>query len=81
MKWIVNTPNLLKEIVENNPSAWILRTPVIIFRSILSSVAERAIKIDDPELNILMLRLGLYEVPPLEVNNFIDGQKARLEPA
>ena len=78
MMWKVQTGQLLKEIVENNPSAWILRTPVLIFRRMLVSVAERAIAIDDPELNILMLRLGLYEVHPLEVEAAITIQKARL---
>ncbi|MBP2463914.1 MULTISPECIES: hypothetical protein [unclassified Rhizobium] len=78
MKWKVHTPNLLKELVENNPTAWALRMPVVIFRNILGSLAERAIAIDDPDLNILMLRLGLYEVHPTEIDAAIANQRGRL---
>lgn len=78
MKWKVHTPNLLKELVENNPTAWTLRMPIVIFRNILASLAERAIAIDDPELNILMLRMGLYEAHPTEIDAAIDAQQARL---
>jgi|GEM_PF-3052039 len=60
LDWRVNTPGLIKEIMSNNHMA-ILRTPLQIFSDILSQVADRAIKIDDKELNKLMLRLALYE--------------------
>jgi hypothetical protein len=75
--WKIQLPDLLKEMVEGNPTAWVLRIPVLILRQMLGQLAERAIAIDDPELNILMLRLGLYEVHPLEVDKVIEAQKAR----
>lgn len=78
MQWKVQTAQLLKELVESNPTAWILRIPVLVLRRLMIQVAERAIVIDDPELNILMLRLGLYEVHPLEVDAAVENQKQRL---
>lgn len=59
-EWKVHTTHLLQEIVIN-PNMWALRTPVLIFRQLLAAVATRAIELDDPELNRLMLRLALYE--------------------
>lgn len=78
MQWKVETVNLIKEAVEKNPTAWTLRIPFMIFKNLLGQVAERAIQINDPELNILMLRLGLYEVHPQQVDDAIDRQKERL---
>lgn len=78
MQWKVQTVQLIKEAVENNPSAWCLRIPFMIFKNLLGQVAERAIRIDDPELNILMLRLGLYEVHPEQVEAAITRQRDRL---
>lgn len=59
-KWKVHTPNLLREVL-HNPGTAMLVVPLNIFGRILAEVAERAIEIDDPKLNILMLRLALYE--------------------
>lgn len=58
----VHLPNLLNEVLSNQ-SAAILKIPIAVTKSILSLVAKRAIELDDPELNILMLRLALYDVP------------------
>lgn len=59
--WKVHTPNLLKEIIEGNPHSWALRQPVLIFRSILVEVAQRALELEDDELLGLMQRLTLVE--------------------
>lgn len=60
MVWKVDMPRLLKEIAECSKS-----TPYPVTFTILASVlgilAERAIEINDPALNIIMLNLGLYE--------------------
>lgn len=80
LDWKVNTPELLKEIIENNDELGILRSPIMIFKSLLAEVANRAIEINDLELNKLMLRLSLYEVSNPEskdfdlqfVNNYLD---------
>lgn len=64
LQWMVDTPALLKEMVEGNPSGGALVQPVNIFKSLLGQVAARAIELDDPKMNELMLRLALYECPP-----------------
>lgn len=79
LQWRVNTGQLLREMVENNPTAWTLRQPVNILIGILESVARRAIELDDPALNILMLRLALYEVPAVHITASIDRQQARIQ--
>ena len=58
--WRCHTPKLFEEILLNPGTAALLQ-PLIIFRGILSEVAERAIELNDPELNLLMMRLTLYE--------------------
>lgn len=61
LKWKVHTPNLLGEILNNDGTA-ILHKPLIIFGHILSEVGERAIELNDPELNKLMIRLAIYSM-------------------
>lgn len=60
MVWKVDLPKFLKEIAECSRS-----TPYTVTFKILNSVlgilAERAIEINDPALNIIMMHLGLYE--------------------
>lgn len=60
MVWKVDLPRLLKEIYECSKS-----TPYPVTFTILASVlgilTERAIEINDPALNIIMMNLGLYE--------------------
>ena len=60
MVWNVDLPILLKEISECSKS-----TPYPVTFTILASVlgilTERAIEINDPALNIIMMNLGLYE--------------------
>lgn len=60
LPWKVHTPNLLKEIM-NNPGSSILYNPIIIFRSLIEAVAQRAIELNDEKLNALMCMLTLYE--------------------
>lgn len=60
MAWKVDLPSFMKEIAEcskNTPYAVIFK----ILNSVLGILAERAIEINDPALNIIMLNLGLYE--------------------
>lgn len=61
LEWRVNTPGLLNEILINEGTS-ILVKPLQIFSNILAEVGERASKIDDLELNKLMLRLAIYEM-------------------
>lgn len=60
MVFKVDMPRLLKEIVECSRSIPYPVTFTILAR-VLSILAERAIEIDDPALNIIMMHLGLYE--------------------
>ncbi len=60
MAWKVDLPRFLKEISEcsiNVPYAASFR----ILAQVLNVLTERAIEINDPVLNIIMLRLGLFE--------------------
>ncbi|KKK71434.1 hypothetical protein LCGC14_2913950 [marine sediment metagenome] len=60
LKWRCHTPRLFDEILLN-PGTSTLKQPLIIFRAILVEVAQRAIELNDDELNLLMLRLTLYD--------------------
>lgn len=57
----VHTPNLIKEILNNNTCA-ILKIPLLTFRSLLEQIAVRASQLNDVELNRLMIRLTLYDI-------------------
>lgn len=60
MVWKVDLPKFLKEISEcsiNVPYAASFQ----ILAQVLNVLTERAIEINDPALNIIMIRLGLYE--------------------
>lgn len=58
----VNTPAFLKEACENCEHG-IYAVCWNVFRNLLHLVAARAIEINDPILNVLMIRLNLYEIP------------------
>lgn len=60
MSWKVDLPNFMKEIAECSKSIPYAVTFKIL-NSVLGILAERAIEINDPALNIIMLNLGLYE--------------------
>ena len=60
LRWKVNTPQLLKEIMSNNGMS-ILFQPINIYKDLLAELAERAIELNDPKLNALMCRMALYE--------------------
>ena len=60
MVWKVDMPRLLKEIAECSKSTPYPVTFTILTR-VLGILTERAIEINDPALNIIMMNLGLYE--------------------
>ena len=60
MVFKVDMPSLLKEIAECSKSTPYPKTFSIMAR-VLGILAERAVEIDDPALNIIMMHLGLYE--------------------
>lgn len=59
--WKVHTPRLLEEVLKNK-GASVLRAPVNIFGNLLAAVGERAIELNDPQLNALMCRLTIYTI-------------------
>lgn len=62
LKWSVNTPALLSDIIPNMRATESLSPSIItIFGSLLAEVAQRALELHDPKLDSLMLRLNLYE--------------------
>lgn len=77
MEFDVHLPNLLKEVLNNQGSS-ILRIPVNTTLMLLRDLAGLAIRIDNPELHIMMLRLGLYECSASERVQAIKELKARL---
>ena len=76
--WKLNAPGLLEEIAQNCRDAAYMSFPLNVFRKFLKSIAEYAVKKNDPELNILMLRMGLYDVPKLETDEAILGELEKL---
>ena len=60
MVFKVDMPLLLKEIAECSKSTPYPKTFTILMY-VLGILAERAIEINDPALNIIMMNLGLYE--------------------
>lgn len=73
-----NLPGLLKEVLDN-PTTGILRIPINITLGILAQLAQLAVEIDDPRLHIMMLRLGLYDVPASERVGKIKELKKEIE--
>lgn len=77
MQFDAHLPNLLRELVEGHPSPGPLTRAVNLTLPILAALAERAIQIDDPRLNILMLRLAMYEIDTDKRVAAIAAQEAR----
>lgn len=60
--WEVDTPNLIREACENSKGG-IYRVCWNIFKKLLALVASRAAELNDPVMNVLMLKLNLYGDP------------------
>lgn len=69
----VDTNSLLNEIAECGlpQNMGVLKIPLNIFKGLLAKAAQRASEINDPELNICMLQLGLYELSNNEISEAI----------
>lgn len=75
--WKVYTPQLFREILTNKECS-VLAIPLRIMSGILVELADYAIRKDDPELNVLMLRLSLFDVPPRKIQEAIDAERKRM---
>lgn len=72
-------PRFIKEIAECSKATAYPMTFTILM-SILKILAERAIEINDPALNIIMMHLGLYEgVHDKNANKVIDQLRKLIE--
>jgi hypothetical protein len=74
----VNTPELIHQIF-NNPGTSIMRIPFNTVLKLLYGVAQRATELHDPQLDILMLRLNLYEAKPDDIPSLIDECEKRIK--
>lgn len=77
MVFKVDMPRLLKEIAECSKVTPYPVTFTILIR-VLGILAERAIEINDPALNIIMMHLGLYEGVHDENANEVISQLRKL---
>lgn len=74
----VNTPQFMKECCEN-VTGGMYAVCWNIFRNLIAEVAERATELNDPILNVLMIRLGLYDVPNKDRAKIIEMIKEEVE--
>lgn len=76
----LDVPSLLEEITNAGlkKNMGVLKIPMNLLQGFLHSVAKRASELDDPELNILMLRMRLYAVETEDVRKLIEEQRERL---
>lgn len=73
----VNTPELIKQVFDN-PGTAIMKIPFNTVLKLLYAVAQRATELHDPQLDILMLRLNLYEAKPEDIASLIDECEKRI---
>lgn len=74
----VDTPYLIKQVFDN-PGTSQLKIPFNTVLKLLAAVAERAIELDDPKLNMLMIKLNLYEFDPKDGSKLIDECLKRMK--
>lgn len=60
-EWKVDTANLLKLLIEQNPNGSVLVRPVQVFQNLLIKLTERALEINDKELNEILQKMCLIE--------------------
>jgi len=75
LEWMIHTPNLLNEIVSNSNQPAI-EAPIRILGNMLYRLGEIAARINDPELNEIMIRLTIYDIANPESENY-DWNKCR----
>lgn len=78
LSWRADLPVLFKEISDNSKIG--IYAPILaIVGRLLGCVAKRAIELDDPILNICMLKLKLYDVDHYEIEKLVQQQKKRIQ--
>ena len=75
----IDLPQLLRETYESNDGMGVFKVPISVAQNKLAQISQRAIELDDPQLNILMLETKLYEVEHSDIIELIKKQKQRLK--
>ena len=78
LRFDVDTPHFLKEAAENC-NGGMYTVCWNIFAELLTMVATRATELNDPIMDVLMLRLGMYDVRPMDRSKTIDEIRKRVE--
>lgn len=78
MQFDVDTPAFLREACENC-NGGMYAVCWIVFRNLLAMVAERSAELNDPIMNVLMIRLNLYEMKKEDRYKIIERIRAELE--
>lgn len=74
----VNTPAFLKEACENCEGG-MYAVCWNVFRTLLAMVAERSVELNDPIMNVLMIRLNLYEMKNEDRHKIIEQIRVEVE--
>lgn len=69
----IDTPQVLREVLNNQGMA-IMKIPMNELQRWLQILSQRATELNDPELNIIMLSMNLYEIPYGELTNTIQRE-------
>lgn len=77
--WKLNSPGLIEEVGNCCTEAGALLVPLTMLQRMLKALAEYAAEKNDPELNIHMLRMGLYDVPARIIDKTILGEVEKLK--
>ena len=59
----VDALHILEEVVQEDEMPFGIKLGVGMIHRLLQKVASRAAKLNDPQMNVLMLKLHLYDVP------------------
>jgi len=75
----IDFPEMMKRLIESTPNgSYVHGVPMAVLRDKITKLAQRCIELNDPQLNIIMLEMKLYEVPHSEIQDLIKQQKARI---
>jgi len=80
LRFNIDAPALLNEIADAAlmKNMGVLKIPLNIFRLYLVEVAQRAIELNDPEMNVLMLKMKMYDVNHSDIENLIEIQQGKI---
>lgn len=74
----VAAPVLLQEIIRSCSEKEPLKKPVMTMLQILAELAQYTVQKQDPALNIIALRLGLFPMPNDQLKKALDQELKRL---